>query len=92
MVPTSQATVKDITEVELNEDGEFEFTTGERIEAETILVDPRSENMIPLYLRGPYFRDAIIVEGKDNPVKLIGRTFEVSGVDSRLSQSATNQG
>ena len=92
VVPTSQATVDDITEVELNDEGEFEFTTGERIEAETLLIDPRSENMIPLYLRGPYFRDAIIIEGKDNPVKLIGRTFEVSGVDSRLSQSVTNQG
>lgn len=92
VVPTSQATVDDITDVELNEDGEYEFSTGERIEAETLLSDPRSENMIPLYLRGPYFRDAIIVEGKDNPVKLIGRTFEVSGVDSKLSQTATNQG
>lgn len=92
VVPTSQATAKDITEVEVDEEGEYEFTTGERIEAEAILIDPRSENMIPLYLRGPYFRDAIIVEGKDNPVKLIGRTFEVSGVDSRLSQTTTNQG
>ncbi len=92
VVPTSQAAVKDITEVELDEDGEFEFTTGERIEAETLLIDPQTENMIPLYLRGPYFRDAIIVEGKDNPVKLIGRTFEVSGLDSRLTQVATNQG
>ena len=92
VVPTSQATVDDITEVELNEDGEYEFTTGERIEAETLLDDPRSENMIPLYLRGPYFRDAIIIEGKDNPVKLIGRTFEVSGVESKLTQTATNQG
>lgn len=92
VVPTSQATVDDITEVELNEEGEFEFTTGERIEAEVLLADPRSENMIPLYLRGPYFRDAIIIEGKDNPVKLIGRTFEVSGVASKLSQTAFNQG
>ena len=29
VVPTSQATVDDITEVELNDEGEFEFTTGE---------------------------------------------------------------
>jgi hypothetical protein len=92
VVPTSQAPVDDITEVELNEDGEFEFSTGERIEAEALLDNPISENMIPLYLRGPYFRDAIIIEGKDNPIKLIGRTFEVSGVNSRLSQTATNQG
>lgn len=92
VVPTSQAAVDDITEVELNEDGEYEFSTGERVEAEHLLDNPASENMIPLYLRGPYFRDAIIIEGKDNPVKLIGRTFEVSGVDSRLAQTATNQG
>jgi hypothetical protein len=92
VVPTSQAPVDDITEVDLDENGEFEFTTGERIEAEALLDNPMSENMIPLYLRGPYFRDAIIIEGKDNPIKLIGRTFEVSGVDSRLAQTATNQG
>jgi hypothetical protein len=91
-LPTAQAAVGDITEVTLNADGEYEFETGERVEAEQILDNTTSENMIPLYLRGPYFRDAIIVEGKDNPVKLIGRTFEVSGVDSRLAQVATNQG
>ena len=62
------------------------------MEAEQLLDNTTSENMIPLYLRGPYFRDAIIIEGKDNPIKLIGRTFEVSGVDSRLAQVVTNQG
>lgn len=91
-LPTAQAAVTDITEVALNEDGEFEFDSGERVEAEHMLDNPKSENMIPLYLRGPYFRDAIIIEGKDNPIKLIGRTFEVSGVDSKLSQVVTNQG
>ena len=91
-LPTAQAAVDNITEVTLNADGEYEFDSGERVEAEHLLDNPVSENMIPLYLRGPYFRDAIIVEGKDNPVKLIGRTFEVSGVSSKLSQTATNQG
>tara|TARA_B100001057_G_C22745010_1_gene909392 strand:+ start:187 stop:963 length:777 start_codon:yes stop_codon:yes gene_type:complete len=91
-LPTAQSAVGDITEVALNEDGEFEFASGERVEAEHTLDNTTSENMLPLYLRGPYFRDAIIVEGKDNPVKLIGRTFEVSGVDSRLAQVTTNQG
>ena len=91
-LPTAQAAVGDITEVVLNEDGEFEFSSGERVEAEEILTETTSENMIPLFLRGPYFRDAIIVEGKDNPIKLIGRTFEVSGLDSRLTQVTTNQG
>lgn len=91
-LPTAQAAVGDITEVVLNEDGEFEFSSGERVEAEEILTETTSENMIPLFLRGPYFRDAIIIEGKDNPIKLIGRTFEVSGLDSRLTQVTTNQG
>jgi len=91
-LPTAQAAVDNITEVALNNDGEYEFDSGERVEAEHLLDNPISENMIPLYLRGPYFRDAIIIEGKDNPVKLIGRTFEVSGVSSKLSQTATNQG
>ena len=91
-LPSAQAANNDITEVELNEDGEYEFESGERVEAEHLMDNTTSENMLPLYLRGPYFRDAIIVEGKDNPIKLIGRTFEVSGVSSKLSQSAPNQG
>lgn len=91
-LPTAQSAVGDITEVALNADGEYEFASGERVEAEHTLDNTTSENMLPLYLRGPYFRDAIIVEGKDNPIKLIGRTFEVSGVDSRLAQVTTNQG
>jgi hypothetical protein len=91
-LPSAQAANNDITEVELNEDGEYEFASGERVEAEHLMDNTTSENMLPLYLRGPYFRDAIIIEGKDNPIKLIGRTFEVSGVSSKLSQSAPNQG
>ena len=58
------------------------------------------ENMIPLLLRAPYIRDEIIVlpsydsDGNptDNPIKLVGRTFEVSGVDSRSVTQAYNQG
>lgn len=91
-LPSAQSANADITEVELNEDGEYEFESGERVEAEHLMDNTMSENMLPLYLRGPYFRDAIIIEGKDNPIKLIGRTFEVSGVSSKLSQSAPNQG
>ena len=52
---TAQAAVGDITEVVLNDDGEFEFSSGERVEAEEILTETTSENMIPLFLRGPYF-------------------------------------
>ena len=91
-LPTAQAANPDITEVELNDEGEYEFASGERVEAEHIMDNTTSENMLPLYLRGPYFRDAIIIEGKDNPIKLIGRTFEVSGVASKLAQTAPNQG
>jgi hypothetical protein len=91
-LPTAQSANPDITEVELNEDGEYEFASGERVEAEHLMDNTTSENMLPLYLRGPYFRDAIIIEGKDNPMKLIGRTFEVSGVASKLAQAAPNQG
>lgn len=91
-VPTAQSMVESIVDVELNEDGEYEFSSGERIEAESLLNKTLSENMIPLFLRSPYFRDAIIIDGKDNPVKLIGRTFEVSGSASKLTQMAPNQG
>jgi hypothetical protein len=58
------------------------------------------ENMIPMYVRAPYIRDEITVlpeyneDGsvKDNPIKITGRTFEVSGVDSRSTTQAYNQG
>ncbi len=58
------------------------------------------ENMIPMYIKAPYIRDQITVlpeydsDGKvvSNPIKLVGRTFEVSGVNTRATTQAYNQG
>lgn len=58
------------------------------------------ENMIPMYVRAPYIRDEITVlpeydnQGNvvNNPIKITGRTFEVSGVDTRSTTQAYNQG
>lgn len=58
------------------------------------------ENMIPMYIQAPYIRDEITVlpeydnDGNvmNNPIKIVGRTFEVSGVNTRSTTQAYNQG
>lgn len=56
------------------------------------LNDLEDENTIPLFLRAPYYQDEIIVEGKDNPIKIVGRTFEVSRTDDRSATQVLQQG
>jgi len=41
------------------------------------------QNMVPLFARGNYFQDALSITGDSVGFKLIGRTFEVSGVKTR---------
>jgi len=58
------------------------------------------ENMIPMFVRAPYIRDEITIlpeydaDGNlvNNPVKIVGRTFEVSGITTRATTQAYNQG
>jgi hypothetical protein len=57
-----------------------------------LLNDIKNENMIPLYLRANYYRDEIEVSGKDNPMKVVGRTFEVSKSDDRSTLQVIGQG
>ncbi len=47
------------------------------------LIDEPRENLVSLFARAHNFRDEIIVNGKDNPVKLASRTYEVSRSRSR---------
>jgi len=47
------------------------------------LVDEPNENLVSLFARAHNFRDEILIAGKDNPVKLASRTYEVSKVGSR---------
>ena len=43
------------------------------------------------FMEADYFREALPVV-VDNPVKLVGRTFEVSGIDTRSATQAVGQG
>ena len=43
------------------------------------------------FMEADYFREALPVV-IDNPVKLVGRTFEVSGIDTRSATQAVGQG
>ncbi len=40
------------------------------------------ENLVSLFFRQNYFQDEIIVNGQDNPLELIARVYEISGVKS----------
>lgn len=42
-----------------------------------------TETMVPLYAQGNYYQDTIELKGRDNGFKILGRTFEVSGVRTR---------
>ena len=47
------------------------------------IIDEPNENMVSLFARAHNFRDELKISGKDNPVKLASRTYEISKVGSR---------
>ena len=47
-----------------------------------------TETMVPLFAQGNYFQDTIEMKGRDNGFKILGRTFEVSGVRTRHTSQA----
>ena len=51
-------------------------------------IDEPRENLVSLFARAHNFRDEVVVTGKDNPVKLASRTYEIS---RRKSGSATRR-
>ncbi len=57
--------------------------TQESLSVGPVSVDEPEENSIALFARAHNFRDEITVSGKDNPVRLASRTYEVSKVGSR---------
>ncbi len=59
--------------------------TAESLVAGPVDIDEPKENMVSLFARGHNFRDEITVTGKDNPVRLASRTYEMSKVGSRSS-------
>lgn len=60
-------------------------------EVEEVLTNLSSEVMIPVYAQGNYFQDTIELRGRYNAFKLIGRTFEVSGVRTRLTSESVGE-
>ena len=47
-----------------------------------------TETMVPLFAQGNYYQDTIELKGRDNGFKILGRTFEVSGVRTRHTLQA----
>ena len=47
-----------------------------------------TETMVPLFAQGNYYQDTIELRGRDNGFKILGRTFEVSGVRTRHTNEA----
>lgn len=47
-----------------------------------------TETMVPLFAQGNYYQDTIELRGRDNGFKILGRTFEVSGVRTRHTHQA----
>ena len=47
-----------------------------------------TETMVPLFAQGNYYQDTIELKGRDNGFKILGRTFEVSGVRTRHTNQA----
>jgi hypothetical protein len=62
------------------------------LEAESFITDLDDETMIPLWSRSIFFRDRITVTGKDNPMRLASRIFEVSVAKSRSQTQSTGEG
>ena len=53
------------------------------------LDDLTTEVMVPMYAQGNYFQDIITLKGVDQPFKILGRTFEVSGVNTKLTDQVS---
>mgnify|MGYP003644600793 CR=1 FL=1 len=64
----------------------------EVLEATHVIDDLDDETMIPLWCRALFFKDKITVSGKDNPMRIASRIFEVSSVASRSQTQATGEG
>lgn len=64
--------------------------SGEIEEVTQKLEDLSNEVMIPTYAQGNYFQDTITLTGVDMPFKILGRTFEVSGVRTKLTSEVVH--
>lgn len=60
-----------------------ETQTGTEISGAHHVIDEPNEALVSLFLRAHNFRDELKVTGKDNPVRVASRTYEVSRIGSR---------
>jgi hypothetical protein len=73
------------------------FTQGSLLDERVLVVDHSildldDETMVPVWSRALFYKDKITVTGKDNPLRLASRIFEVSDVNSRSQTQATGEG
>lgn len=71
------------------------FSTTQQTEVEEVsqeLQDLSSEVMIPVFAQGNYFQDVITLTGADQPFKVLGRTFEISGVRTKMTSEVLGDG
>ena len=73
------------------------FTQGSLLDEKVLAADHTiedldDETMVPVWSRALFYKDMITVTGKDNPLRLASRIFEVSDVSSRSQTQATGEG
>jgi len=49
----------------------------------TKAIDDPNENLVSMFFRGFFFQDELVVDGKENPMRLHQRSYEVSRVNSK---------
>lgn len=73
------------------------YTQGSLLDEKVLVVDHSiddldDETMVPVWSRALFYKDKITVTGRDNPLRLASRIFEVSDVKSRSQTQATGEG
>lgn len=73
------------------------YTQGSLLDEKVLVVDHSiddldDETMVPVWSRALFYKDKITVTGKDNPLRMASRIFEVSDVKSRSQTQATGEG
>jgi hypothetical protein len=76
------------TEVNVSFQGCRSPSEGASVLASTTITPP--ETMVPLYLMQNYIQDKLTVSGHNNPIRLVGRVFQVRGVNTMSFNRVTD--
>ena len=73
------------------------FTQGSLLDervlaADHTIIDLDDETMVPVWSRALFYKDRVTITGKDNPLRLASRIFEVSDVFSRSQTQTIGEG